>query len=92
MKKKSMKNIFSSAICVMLSVIMMFGVCGCAKKDNGKETEKETEKETFVTTDAQLQRVSVHDPSIVVGKDAEGKKCYYIFGSHLAFAKSYDLM
>ena len=74
MKKKSMKNIFSSAICVMLSVIMMFGVCGCAKKDNGKETEKET----FVTTDAQLQRVSVHDPSIVVGKDAEGKKCYYI--------------
>lgn len=36
-------------------------------------------------------RVSVHDPSIVVGKDKAGKKCYYIFGSHMAWAKSYDL-
>lgn len=38
-----------------------------------------------------VSTVSVHDPSIVVGEDKEGKKCYYIFGSHLAFAKSYDL-
>lgn len=37
------------------------------------------------------QTVSVHDPSIVVAKDKEGKKCYYIFGSHRAWAKSYDL-
>ncbi len=36
-------------------------------------------------------RVSVHDPSIVVGTDKSGKKCYYIFGSHMAWAKSYDL-
>ena len=36
--------------------------------------------------------VSVHDPSIVVGEDPDGQKCYYIFGSHLAWAKSYDLM
>ena len=35
--------------------------------------------------------VSCHDPSIVVGTDKEGKKCYYIFGSHLSWAKSYDL-
>lgn len=45
--------------------------------------------------------VSVHDPSIVVGFEKDGKtlgtqsegstKVYYIFGSHRAFAKSYDL-
>jgi beta-xylosidase len=36
--------------------------------------------------------VSCHDPAIAVGKDSEGKKCYYIFGSHRAWEKSYDLM
>ncbi|MCF0192446.1 MAG: hypothetical protein HUK05_03320, partial [Prevotella sp.] len=47
-------------------------------------------------------RVSVHDPSIVIGyKQANGKitgekttgatKIYYIFGSHKAFAKSSDM-
>ena len=35
--------------------------------------------------------VSVHDPSIITTEDAEGNTVYYIFGSHLAFAKSYDL-
>ncbi len=35
--------------------------------------------------------VSSHDPAIVVGEDKEGKKCYYVFGSHRAWAKSYDL-
>ncbi|MCR4586942.1 MAG: family 43 glycosylhydrolase, partial [Lachnospiraceae bacterium] len=38
-----------------------------------------------------LQTVTSHDPAIVVGEDPEGKKCYYIFGSHRAWAKSYDL-
>ena len=38
-----------------------------------------------------LKTVSCHDPSIAVGEDKEGKKCYYIFGSHRAWAKSYDL-
>lgn len=38
-----------------------------------------------------VKTVSCHDPSIVVGEDKEGKKCYYIFGSHRAWAKSYDL-
>ena len=37
-------------------------------------------------------RVSVHDPSIVATTDDNGKDLYYIFGSHLGFAKSYDLM
>lgn len=38
-----------------------------------------------------IKTVSCHDPSIIVGEDKEGKKCYYIFGSHRAWAKSYDL-
>lgn len=46
-------------------------------------------------------RVSVHDPSIVIGYKKDGKitgeqsagaeKIYYIFGSHKAFAKSTDM-
>jgi len=47
------------------------------------------------------KRVSVHDPSIVIGYQKNGKitgeksdgatKVYYIFGSHRAFARSNDL-
>lgn len=40
-----------------------------------------------VAVDVNYKRVSVHDPSIVY---AEGK--YYLFGSHMAWAKSDDLM
>ena len=36
-----------------------------------------------------LTRVSVHDPSVVYDP---ASKCYYIFGSHRAVAKSADLM
>lgn len=47
-----------------------------------------------VTADGQVEywdfsRVSVHDPSVV--KDPESGK-YYVFGSHLAFAKSDDMI
>ncbi len=53
-------------------------------------------------TGATPSRVSVHDPSVVIGyeatdgkvypTDATGrKKVYCIFGSHMAWAKSYDL-
>ncbi|MCR5031600.1 MAG: glycoside hydrolase family 43 protein [Lachnospiraceae bacterium] len=38
-----------------------------------------------------LKTVTSHDPAIVMGEDPQGKKCYYIFGSHRAWAKSYDL-
>ncbi len=38
-----------------------------------------------------IKTACCHDPSIVVGTDKEGKKCYYIFGSHRAWYKSYDL-
>ena len=38
-----------------------------------------------------LKTAVCHDPAIAVGEDKEGKKCYYIFGSHRAWYKSYDL-
>ncbi len=38
-----------------------------------------------------LKTAVCHDPAILVGKDKEGKKCYYIYGSHRAYYKSYDL-
>lgn len=52
---------------------------GCGQKERLK-AETAVEK-TF-------EEVSVHDPSIVDGGDG----CYYIFGSHLAVAKTNDLM
>ena len=36
-----------------------------------------------------LKRVSVHDPSIIADKDEKGNKLYYIFGTHIAGARSY---
>jgi beta-xylosidase len=48
--------------------------------------------ETFDSSDVRtFKTVACHDPSIIVGEDPEGQKCYYIFGSHRAWAKSYDL-
>jgi arabinan endo-1,5-alpha-L-arabinosidase len=46
-------------------------------------------EEGSVTNDDYLPRVSVHDPSVV--KDPK-TGTYYVFGSHLAFAKSTDLI
>ncbi len=43
------------------------------------------------TSTGTVSHVTVHDPSIVEGTDKNGKKCYFIFGSHLDFAYSYDL-
>lgn len=83
MKNNTVKKIFASAIAVTLSFSMLTGLTACGKKEA---------PETFTGGEGIKNRVSVHDPSIIEGKDAEGNKCYYIFGSHLAFAKSYDLM
>ncbi len=38
-----------------------------------------------------IRTATCHDPAIAVGEDEEGKKCYFIFGSHRAWYKSYDL-
>lgn len=46
------------------------------------------EQKTEVEAESAPSRVSVHDPSIAVGKDG----MYYVFGSHIAAAKSEDLV
>ncbi|MGB4659264.1 MAG: glycoside hydrolase family 43 protein [Mobilitalea sp.] len=60
--------------------------------DQKSMTEAAPTPEVFVTEEAEIvevehAKVSVHDPSIV---KANGR--YYIFGSHMAWAKSEDLM
>ncbi|NLP33900.1 MAG: glycoside hydrolase family 43 protein [Clostridiales bacterium] len=52
-----------------------------------KEDQEVTEKESAEYADVTYSRVSVHDPSVI---KANGN--YYIFGSHMAYAKSDDLM
>jgi len=49
------------------------------------DTVEDVEEETIVENPS---RVSVHDPSVVVGKDGT----YYVFGSHIAAAKSDNLI
>ena len=52
------------------------------------QAQAEESSESPQNNQAAPKRVSVHDPSIVQAKDGE----YYIFGSHLAGAKSKDLV
>ena len=70
---------------------LLFGsalLMGCAGQ-NGVRTEElvgKTEEEINVGSLAKM--ASVHDPSIVKGKD----DVYYIFGTHMSAAKSEDLV
>ena len=57
--------------------------------------QEETLRIPMTTEDAKskystisMQRTSVHDPSIVYD---EGSRLYYVFGSHMATAKTRDL-
>lgn len=53
--------------------------------------EEEEPEEEMPYIKGSLNRVSVHDPSIIADKDADGKTTYYIFGTHIASARSTDL-
>lgn len=66
----------STIICLGLAALLLSG-CG----QTGKLKAEPAVEKTF-------EEVSVHDPSIVDGGDGY----YYIFGSHLAVAKTDDLM
>jgi len=50
------------------------------------------DKSLSEASSARAGRVSVHDPAILSVADENGEYTYYIFGSHLAQAKSYDLL
>lgn len=55
-----------------------------AQAETKKEQEKEQKKEM---TEVPVTRVTVHDPSVVYDNGT-----YYVFGSHMAWAKTTDLM
>ena len=87
------KRLIRSLTCLGLSAAMLFTAVGCNKEEEAKSANDTlVDSDTYEDGTAISSRVSVHDPSIVVGEDPDGNKCYYIFGSHRAWAKSYDLM
>ena len=65
-------------------VFLLAALQGCGAKEENFDNIPLTAKEE---TDIGFKNVSVHDPSIVKDNGS-----YYIFGSHLAAAKSQDLM
>lgn len=71
-----MKRNFPAAVLVVLGICLT--ACG----------EQKPKLQAEVPVEIEFQEVSVHDPSIVRGEDGD----YYIFGSHLAVAKTSDLM
>jgi beta-xylosidase len=87
-----MKKIFRKAIVLVLTVALM---CSSLQSISLNLTAYAVEGTTALS-DSELaaaysatsvNRVSVHDPSVVY----DGNGTYYIFGSHLAWAKSTDL-
>ncbi len=66
--------------CLMAMIAVMgVSVSGCGQAEK-LTADTPVEKE--------FQEVSVHDPAIIQGEDGD----YYIFGSHMAVAKTSDLM
>lgn len=67
----------NKALVLLLTLIILLSSCN--QKENLKANP------SIIKT---FSEVSVHDPAIVAGQDGD----YYIFGSHLAVAKTNDLM
>lgn len=91
-------------IALCLTAVMATGIlAGCKSEDNPVENpdtptvtitptleptkEAEATQEPEEKANVKYKRVSVHDPSVIA---VDGT--YYIFGSHMAWAKSEDLM
>ncbi len=98
MKKRKLTRLLA----IGLGAILLLSGCGAAEvagqtevseamtqaetaqtQEEEQTTKKEVEKEM---TEVSYSRVSVHDPSVVYDNGT-----YYIFGSHMAWAKSTDL-
>lgn len=79
MKKTSFSRLAAGAMAVMLAAGTV-----CAPQAVWAEKTVATETKT-----ADIKRVTVHDPSIVKDRNSD---TYYVFGSHMATAKSEDLV
>ena len=67
-------------IAIVFAAMSLMLMTGCGAQKEKLKADTLVEKE--------FSEVSVHDPSIIEGEDGS----YYIFGSHLAVAKTEDLM
>ena len=81
-----MKNVFHPA----LKMLALSCAAACFLPATGQNTRTllTTEEAEQLCATINMQRTSVHDPSIVYN---EKGKNYYIFGSHMAVAKTNDL-
>ena len=81
------KKIVSGAAAVLFAAALAAG----AVTNGGAEPKKAQMKDKPVVTAGhyEIERASVHDPSIAKDMDTG---TYYVFGSHLATAKSEDLV
>lgn len=86
---------------LIMSGILAVSGCGGSGSDNLppttalEQTTSLPNPTTTITDSAAYNNVAVHDPSIVkavVNEEGEDKTYYYVFGSHLAAARSEDLM
>ena len=78
-KKRLLKKVFTLSLAAVLGITSVI---------SSPVTGEQKEAEAAVT--GNLNRVWVHDPSIVADTK-DGKETYYIFGSHISAAKSTDL-
>lgn len=85
MKRKIVPCVLAAAM------VCALGACGTQSSSAKVEEKKEAMKEKATVTAGyyDINRVSVHDPSICKDVDTGA---YYVFGSHLAAAKSDDLV
>ena len=96
------KRRFAVVLIAVLCTVLVFTLAACSRDGSGVETQNpQIEAARYTLHDT----VAVHDPSIVLAyEDAEGntypdanakeglKKVYYIFGTQIANARSYDLV
>lgn len=80
---KRLTSIFVAGIVAGTLITPSYAVL--AAEEAGKTSQATTASDENATRNS-IQRVSVHDPSIVKDKDT-----YYVFGSHIEAAKSKDL-
>lgn len=72
-------------LAVLLGAAVCMGFAGCKDKE---EVFDEKSPEEISVKDNLGVMASVHDPSVIKGKDG----AYYIFGTHMSSAKSTDLI
>ncbi|MCR4903970.1 MAG: glycoside hydrolase family 43 protein, partial [Butyrivibrio sp.] len=91
MKKRFLSRLFSSVMTAALVVSTMgtqlTTITAAAEEGSSASIQLSDSDVEILTGDADYDRTSVHDPSVVYDNNGT----YYIFGSHMAVSKSTDL-